>query len=166
VPTPEITSYRDPLDLLRRFAPTPLKTHMKLDFATVLLETNDLSFFPSPWQPHVQSPRNPLPSANSAQSTHCLWKIVRDVDVDHKITETSIVMAGSLIVYSMGPACVIGADRERKEILAFIGLEVDARTFRESILPALCRLTEFVMRQETPQALRAAEVAVGGRYNA
>ena len=166
MPTPEITSYRDPLDLLRRFAPTPLKTHVQLDFATVLLETNDLSFFPSPLQPHEQSSRNPLPCANSAHATHCLWKIVRDVDVHHKITETSIVMAGSLIVYSMGPACVIGADRERKEILAFIGLEVDVRAFQESILPALHRLTEFVMRQETPQAQRAAKVAVGGPCNA
>jgi hypothetical protein len=166
VPTPEITSYRDPLDLLRRFAPTPLKTQVQLNFATVLLETNDLSFFPSPLQPHEQSSRNPLPSANSTHAPHCLWKIVRDVDVHDKITETSIVMAGSLIVYSMGPACVVGADRQRKEILAFIGHEVDAGTFQESILPALCRLTEFVVRQETPQALRAAEVAVGGQCNA
>ena len=163
---PEIASYRDPLDLLRRFAPTPLKTHVQLDFATVLLETNDLSFFPSPLQPQEQSSRSPLPSANSAHAMQCLWKIVRDVDVHHKITETSIVMAGSLIVYSMGPACVIGADRERKEILAFIGLEVDVRAFQESILPALHRLTEFVMRQETPQAQRAAKGAVGGPCNA
>lgn len=162
----QTASYRDPLDLLRRFAPTPLKTHVQLDFATVLLETNDLSFFPSPLPPHLQSLHNALPPTNSPQPKHCLWKIVRDVDVPHKITEASIVMAGSLIVYSMGPACVIGADRERKEILAFIGLEVDARTFQESILPALCRLTEFVMRLESKQPIRAAEVAVGGRCNA
>ena len=161
MPAHEITSYRDPLDLLRRFAPTPLKTHVYLEFANVLLETNDLSFFPS------LSLLNPsISSAPSPSSQPCLWKIVRDVDVRLKIAEASIVMAGSLIVYSMGPACVIGADRERKEILAFLGVEVDARIFQEAILPALCRLTEFVMRQETPQPARVAPVAVGDPCNA
>jgi hypothetical protein len=158
VPVHEIISRRDPLDLLRRFAPTPLKTHVQLEFANVLLETNDLSFFTS------LSLLSPSTSAPSSQP--CLWKIVRDVDVRLKITEASIVMAGSLIVYSMGPACMIGADRERKEILAFIGLEVDACCFQESVLPALCRLTEFVMRQETSQPVRASEVAIGDPCNA
>ena len=83
-----------------------------------------------------------------------------------KLAEASIVMAGSLIVYSMGPACMIAADRERKEVLAFIGIEVDARIFQEGVLPALCRLTEFVMRQEAPQPVRPAEVALGDPCNA
>jgi hypothetical protein len=153
----EIASYRDPLDLLRRFAPTPLKTQFHLEFANVLLETNDLSFFPS----------LPLLNASILSSSHpCLWKIVRDVDVRLKIAEASIVMAGSLIVYSMGPACMIAADRERKEILAFIGIEVDARVFQESVLPALCRLTKFVMRQQNQQTVRATEVALGDPCNA
>jgi hypothetical protein len=152
----EIASYRDPLDLLRRFAPTPLKTQFHLAFANVLLETNDLSFFPS----------LPLHASTLSSSQPCLWKIVRDVDVRLKIAEASIVMAGSLIVYSMGPACMIAADRERKEILAFIGIEVDARVFQESVLPALCRLTEFVMRQQTQQTVRATEVALGDPCNA
>jgi len=161
VPAHEIVSYRNPLDLLRRFVPTPVSTHVHLEFANVLLETNDLSFFPS------LSLLNPSTSSASLSSSQpCLWKIIRDVDVRLKIAEASIVMAGSLIVYSMGPACMIGADRERKEILAFVGLEVDARIFQESILPALCRLTEFVMWQETPQPVRAAEVAIGDPCNA
>ena len=161
MPAHEIVSYRNPLDLLRRFVPTPVSTHVHLEFANVLLETNDLSFFPS------LSLLNPSTSSASLSSSQpCLWKIIRDVDVRLKIAEASIVMAGSLIVYSMGPACMIGADRERKEILAFVGLEVDARIFQESILPALCRLTEFVMWQETPQPVRAAEVAIGDPCNA
>jgi hypothetical protein len=157
VPALEIASYRDPLDLLRRFTPTPLKTQVHLEFANVLLETNDLSFFPS----------LPLLTPSiSPSSQPCLWKIVRDVDVRVKLAEASIVMAGSLIVYSMGPACMIAADRERKEVLAFIGIEVDARIFQEAVLPALCRLTEFVMRQEAPQPVRPAEVALGDPCNA
>jgi hypothetical protein len=156
---PELVSYRDPLDLLRRFAPTPLKVHLRLEAATVLLETNDLSFLSS------LSPIDASPASSSSQS--CLWKIVRDVDVRGKTTETSIIMAASLIVFSMGPACLIGVDRERREILAFIGLDVDARTFQESILPALCRLTEFVARgRETPEMLRDSEVAIGDHCNA
>ncbi len=157
MPALEIASYRDPLDLLRRFVPTPLKTQVHLEFANVLLETNDLSFFPS----------LPLLTPSiSPSSQPCLWKIVRDVDVRVKLAEASIVMADSLIVYSMGPACMIAADRERKEVLAFIGIEVDARIFQEGVLPALCRLTEFVMRQEAPQPVRPAEVALGDPCNA
>jgi hypothetical protein len=154
---PEPVCYTDPLDLLRRFAPTPLKAQFYLEFANVLLETNDLSFLPSL---SVLGVREPSPQS-------CLWKIVRDVDARGTTTETSIVMAGNLIVYSMGPACLIGADRERGEILAFVGRDVDARLFQESILPALIRLTGFVTRkQEAPIMTRSAEVSVGGQCNA
>lgn len=157
--TPELVSYGDPLDLLRRFAPTPLKAHVHLPSANVLLETNDLSFLPS---------LSLAGSSVSSPSAHsCLWKIVRDVDCRGKTAEASIIMAGSLIVFSMGPACLIGADRERSEILAFIGLEVDARVFQESILPALCRLTEFVMRRgDAAETVRGPEITVGDQCNA
>lgn len=158
MPIPELVSYQAPLDLLRRFAPTPLKVHIRVESATVLLETNDLSFLPS-----LSLAGPPPPSLSQS----CLWKIVRDVDARCKITEASIVMAGSLIVVSMGPACLIAADRERKEILAFIGLDVDACTFQESILPSLRRLTEFVSRAaEPPEAVRNSEVPIGDRCNA
>jgi hypothetical protein len=67
----------------------------------------------------------------------------------------------------MGPACLIAADRERREILAFLGLEVDACLFQQSILPALCRLTEFVTsREATPEGLHRRDVAIGDRCNA
>ena len=154
---PEPASYSDPLDLLRRFAPTPLKTQVPLVVATILLETNDLSFLSLLSQLAVREP--------SSQS--CRWKIVRDVDVRGMTTEASIVMAGSLIVYSMGPACLIGADRERGEILAFLGRDVDARVFQESILPSLLRLTEFVTpRQEPPIVPRSTKLPVEGGCNA
>jgi hypothetical protein len=159
LPIPQPTSYGDPLDLLRRFAPTPLKAHVHLASANVLLQTNDLSFLPSL---SLAGSSVPPPSPQT-----CLWKIVRDVDCRGKTAEASFIMAGSLIVFSMGPACLVGADRERREILAFIGLDVDARVFQESIVPALCRLTEFVMRPgETPETVRGPEVAVGDQCNA
>jgi hypothetical protein len=150
-------SYKDPLDLLRRFAPTPLKAQVNLEIANVVLETNDLSFF--------------LPSLSRLSTAEistksCVWKIVRDVDVRGTTIEVSIVMAGNLIVYSMGPACLIGADRERSEILAFIGRDVDTHSFQEAILPALCRLTEFVTRQQEAPIVIRPEVAMGGPCNA
>jgi hypothetical protein len=159
VATPALVSYSDPLDLLRRFAPTPLKVHLRLESATVLLETNDLSFLPALSFAGVPAP--------SASSQSCLWKIVRDVDVRGQVADASIIMAGNLIFFSMGPACLIGADRERREILAFIGLDIDAPTFQQSILPPLYRLTEFVTHAaETSEVLRASEVVSGDRCNA
>ena len=148
--------YKDPLDLLRRFAPTPLKAEVNLEIANVVLETNDLSFLPS------------LSRLSTAEisTKSCIWKIVRDVDVRGTTLEASIVMAGNLIVYSMGPACLIGADRERGEILAFIGRDVDTHSFQEAILPALCRLTEFVTRQQEVPIMIRPEVAIGGPCNA
>jgi hypothetical protein len=148
--------YKDPLDLLRRFAPTPLKVEVNLEIANVVLETNDLSFLPS------------LSGLSSTEisTKSCIWKIVRDVDVRGTTMEASIVMAGNLIVYSMGPACLIGADRERSEILAFIGRDVDTHSFQEVILPALCRLTEFVTRQQNVPIMIPSNVAIGGPCNA
>jgi hypothetical protein len=149
-------SYKDPLDLLRRFAPTPLKAEVNLEIANVVLETNDWSFLSS------------LSSLNAARisTKSCVWKIVRDVDARGTTIEASIIMAGNLIVYSMGPACLIGADRERSEILAIIGRDVDTRYFQEAILPALCRLTEFVTRQQEAPIMICPEVAIGGPCNA
>jgi hypothetical protein len=148
--------YNEPLDLLRRFAPTPLKAEVNLEIANVVLETNDLSFLPS------------LSGLSSTEisTKSCIWKIVRDVDVRGTTIEASIVMAGNLIVYSMGPACLIGADRERSEILAFIGRDVDTHSFQEVILPALCRLTEFVTRQQNVPIMIPSNVAIGGPCNA
>ncbi len=141
-----------------RFASTPLKVHVHLESADVLLETNDLSF--------LSSLSRVGTSISSSSAQPCLWTVVRDVDVRGKVTEASIIMAGCLIIFSLGPACLIGADRERKEILAFIGLDVDARTFQESIFPALRRLTEFVMRNAgTPEPVLNSELAIGQPCN-
>jgi hypothetical protein len=162
VPDHEITSYRHPLDLLHRFAPTPLKVAVALKFASVILETNDLSFLPA--APTAQ----PAPaSAIESPLPHCLWKIVRDVDNHHKPSEASIVIAGSIIVYSLGPACIMAADRERQEVLAFIGAEAGANVFGDAILPALVRLTEFVTRPvESASVHSAIPVSVGDTCNA
>jgi hypothetical protein len=141
VPTHDIAAYRDPLDLLHRFVPTPLNSSFQLDCATVMLQTNDLSFFPS-------AETAPEFSASSRIQNQppqsCLWKIVRDADMSQDLAEPSTIISDDLLVYSMGPACIIAADRARRELLAFIGTSVDARAYQLTILPMLYRLTEFV----------------------
>jgi hypothetical protein len=162
----EITSYRDPLDLLHRFTPTPLKVNVPLEFANVTLETNDLSFFPET-EPRAADASSPTDDAGDRALPICLWKILRDLDARQPLAEPTIVMSGNLITYTMGPACLVAADRERKEVLAFIGTAADARTFRDTIFPALCRLTEFVVRSTEPNSANAVEtLPVGDACNA
>ena len=156
MPALELSIYRNPLDLLCRFAPTPVKATVYFGSSSVLVETNDVSLLPSP----------PYPSSSLSSPT-CAWKLVRDLDNCCQPAEASIIMAGSLIVYSMGPACIIGADREHKQVLAFIGVGIEARFFEQSILPSLCRLTDFVTRpHEEATAVPDPGVAMGERCNA
>src|SRR5271157_4284490 len=43
----DLANYQDPLDVLRRFTPTPLRTRFCLAAATVVVETNDFSLLPA-----------------------------------------------------------------------------------------------------------------------
>jgi hypothetical protein len=167
MPTHDLAPYRNPLDLLSRFAPTPLKASVDLGFARIELETNDLSFLPAP----LASASASLSVTNAGNGdgpfASCLWKIIRDPDVHHPLAEPSFLNAGNLAVCTMGPACLIAADRGRKELLAFIGAEVDARTFQKSILPILCRFTEFATSAPSVSLAKTEDpVAVGDEYNA
>ena len=165
MPNQALAPYRNPRDLLRRFTPTPLKARVGLDFAHIELETNDPSFVAAWSGPAATPPSVPPDSSNSLPT--CFWKIVRDPDVHHRLAEPSFVDAGDLAVCTMGPACLMAADRGRKELLAFIGSEVDARAFQELILPAFCRLTEFVTNPASaPLGNEEASVSVRDQCNA
>lgn len=48
------------------------------------------------------------------------------------------------MVVEMGPACLIGLDREKRELLAFIGTAIDKRTFQNVLIPLFCELTTEV----------------------
>jgi hypothetical protein len=163
VSTHDIAPYRDSLDLLHRFVPTPLTVAVQLDCAKVVLQTNDLSFVPS-----MAKPENPAAShSENQQPPSCLWKVVRDASACQELTEPSIVIADELLVYSMGPACIVAADRARREVLAFIGASVDARAYQLTVLPTLYRVTEFVVRSASSSAVNAAlPFAFGDQYNA
>jgi len=151
VSTHDIAPYRDSLDLLHRFVPTPLTGLLQLDSANVTLETNDLRFFPAAAALKV----SPASRINDQPLPSCLWKIVRDGDMQHGLAEATTILSDELVVYSMGPACIVAADRARREVLAFMGASVDARAYRFTILPTLCRLTEFVTRSDSSSAAYA-----------
>jgi len=137
VPLYDHIPYSHPLDVLRRFMPSPLKTLIKFEEGIILVETNDSSLL---------LPLGYLDSETaSAISPAFHWKLLRDEDVLGKPAGATILMAGSLLVANMGPACLAGMDLERKELLAFIGGEVDPQDYQIRVFPVLSGLTQFAM---------------------
>jgi hypothetical protein len=132
VPLLDSANYQDPLDLLRRFIPTPFRTRFRVGATSITVETNDFSLLPE--LPLLTESSEPL-------ATGLAWKLVRDSDAKGLLQEPLHLIAGQLIVITMGTACLLGVDRERRELLGFIGAEVDPRAFQESLVPILCRLS-------------------------
>ena len=124
--------YQDPRDALRRFVPTPLRTQFRVNSTTVVVETNDFSLLPT----------FPLAaSSDDPGSSRLAWKLVRDSDAHGLLQEPLFLISGQLTIVGMGPSCLLGVDHQRCELLAFIGMDVDARTFQELLVPLLCRLS-------------------------
>jgi hypothetical protein len=122
----------DPLDPLRRFIATPLRTRFRVGATRVLVQTNDFRLLPE----------LPLDTAtNGVEDKSLEWKLVRDHDAHGLLEEPVLFTGGALTIASMGPACLVGVDREHGELLCFIGAEVDGRTFQEVLVPFFCRLT-------------------------
>jgi hypothetical protein len=137
VPLYDHTPYSHPLDVLRRFMPSPLKTLIKFEKEIILVETNDSSLL---------LPFGYLDSqTTSAISPAFHWKLLRDADVRGKLARATILMAGSLLVANIGPVCLAGMDLERQELLAFIGGEVDPQDYQIYVFPVLSGLTQFAM---------------------
>ena len=124
----------DPLDPLRRFIATPLRTRFRVGTTRVLVQTNDFRLLP-------ELPLDTDADAGESGNAQLDWKLVRDHDAPGLLQETLLFTGGPLTIVSMGPACVVGLDHERGELLSFIGYEVDARTFQEVLVPFFCRLT-------------------------
>jgi hypothetical protein len=146
--------YNDPLDLLRRFVPTPISMRIRLRLIEILLQTNDESLATS--LPVVEA------TVSDREFPTFLWKIVRDGDVLAELAEASIMVSGDVSVCTMGPACLIAADRTRKELLAFIGAAVSKRALHQVVLPFLTRLTEFASSKgEAPETIKNVEARTG-----
>jgi hypothetical protein len=124
--------YNDPLDLLRRFIPTPLRTRFRAGRIAFLVDTNDFSLLPT----------LPLESASGIlDSCTFTWKLVRDADVPGVLQKPLVLLTGELTVVTMGPPCLLALDHKLRELVCFIGAEVDSRTFQEYLVPFLCRLS-------------------------
>lgn len=128
----DLANYQDPLDILRRFTPTPLRTRFRITGATVLVETNDFSLLPAL---PLETSSTWIPPASLE------WKLVRDPDARGRLQEPLVLHSGQLTIVAMGAACLLGVDHERRELVCFIGADVDPRTFQEFLVPVLCRLS-------------------------
>jgi len=131
----ELTSpspYNDPLDLLRRFVPTPLRTRFRAGRIAVLIDTNDFSLLPT-------LPLEPVSGNFNACTFN--WKLVRDPDVPGHLREPLVLHTGDLTIVTMGPPCLLALDHKRRELVCFIGAEVDTKAFQDFLVPFLCRLS-------------------------
>jgi hypothetical protein len=121
----------DPLDLLRRFVATPLRAMYRISGTRVMLQTNDFALLPTALLGA---------SCDRAAGWDFEWKLVRDRDSRGPLATPRFLTSEALTVVEMGNACMVGMDRERRELLAFIGRDVDARTYQEFLVPFLCRM--------------------------
>lgn len=125
-------AYADPLDLLRRFAPTPLKAGYQFGDARVIVQTNDFSL---------------LPTASSSVSLPGIlecdfeWILVRDSGAAGPPNPPMLLTSGAVTIVQMGSACLIGVDRDRHELVAFIGSDVYPHMHQNFLVPLFCRLT-------------------------
>jgi hypothetical protein len=127
----ESSRYNEPLDVLRRFIPTPLRAMYRIQRICVTVETNDFALLPAlPLQPELH-PR---------EETIVQWKLIRDDDSRSVLEPPRFLTTGNLTVVEMGTACLLGIDHERRELLGFIGAGVDARTYQEFLVPFLCEM--------------------------
>ena len=140
-------AYADPLDLLRRFVPTPLKAGYRFGGARVIVQTNDFSLLP--WASSAVS----LPGILECDFE---WILVRDPGASGPPNPPILLTSGAVTVVQMGSACLIGVDRERRELVAFIGSDVYPRMHQNFLVPLLCRLTnEGMALRSLPELSKA-----------
>jgi hypothetical protein len=148
----ERPSYGDPLDLLRRFIPTPLKAVYRIGPFQVKVQTNDFALLPA-------LPSEAICDVPVEQAFE--WKLIRDVDSSGLLGESTYLRAQALTIVAMGTACLLGFDHGRRELLGFIGADVDTRTYREFVVPLLCRITtEEVSAESSSTSIQWGEEVV------
>ncbi len=138
----DFPNHNDPLDLLRRFVPTPLKAVYRIGSVSVIVRTNDITLLPA----------FPLGADLDIDGERILeWKLIRDADSPGLLEEPVFLNSGALTIVEMGTACLLALDHERRELLGFIGADVDARTHQEFLVPFLCRMTNEVFAADPLQ---------------
>jgi hypothetical protein len=123
--------FGSPPDLLKRFVHTPFQGFLRIERAEILVQSNDPTMIDVPATP---SNRTVL-GANS-----WLWKLIYDSDAESELREATSILFGTRVVANMGSGCLVGLDRERSEVFAFLGITGENPTFREVVVPFLTKL--------------------------
>ena len=127
--------YADPLDLLRRFIPTPLEALYRIGAVRVTVKTNDITLLPAfPLDLDLEVPAE----------QRLEWRLIRDAGLPDLLGPPLFMTSGMLTIVTMGPACLIAADHQQRELLAFLGTAIDVPTHQDYLLPLLCQLTNEV----------------------
>jgi hypothetical protein len=127
--------YADPLDLLRRFIPTPLEALYRIGAIRVMVKTNDITLLPAfPLDLDLEVPLE----------LRLEWRLIRDAGLPDLLGPPLFMISGMLTIVTMGPACLIAVDHQQRELLAFLGTAIDARTHQDYLIPLLCQLTKDV----------------------
>ena len=133
MPQCNFSTHDDPLEILRRFTPTPLKAMYRIGPDRVMVQTNDFALLPAlPLEANLGGP--------GEQTLD--WKLIRDPDLLTPLEVPMYLNLRALTVVEMGAACLLGLDHERRELLGFIGAAIDARTYQEFLVPFFCRMTK------------------------
>ena len=139
----------DAPDLLRRFIPTPVKAMYRVSGVRVMVQTNDFTLLPA----------LPLYADHAGAGEQNLeWTLIRDADSHGLLEPPLFLTSGKLSVVVMGTACLVGLDHERRELLGFIGADIDARTHQEFLVPLLCQMTNGV-----PVSDSGSRLAISGK---
>jgi hypothetical protein len=131
MPSPSLPPNVDPLDLLRRSVLTPLKAFYRMGAVHLRIETNDLGLVPT-----LMLGADDHASAGWEWE----WKIVRDPDAPGPLLAPRFLQTEVLSLVEMGIGCLIGVDHERRELLAFVGRDVDSPTYQHVLVPFFCQL--------------------------
>jgi hypothetical protein len=144
----QIDTYSDPLDLLWRFAPTPYVSAFHVGDFHVRVESNDPAILALLSQTQCREP--------VLNDCTFLWRIISDSAVAGGAESATILADGDVTFVNMGPAFLVAVDRQRKELLGFVGTGVSNSEFEEMIVPLLVRLT----LHDSNDAISARDVAV------
>lgn len=122
--------YPDPPDLLRRFVSTPLTSLYRVNAVNVIVKTNDITLLPAPEV-----------NFEAFGTNNFEWKLIRDLDCLGLLGQPMCITSGPLTFVGMGPACLIGVDRKRRELMAVLGGDIDRHTYQDRLVPLFCELT-------------------------
>jgi hypothetical protein len=126
-------------DLLRRFISTPVKAKYRVGGLRIMVQTNDFTLLPAlPFDPDHDGP--------GEQSLE--WTLIRDADSRGLLKPALFLKSETLTVVLLGTACMVGLDHERREVLGFIGADIDVRAHQEFLVPLLCQMTNEVLASD------------------